>query len=220
MSKFIDITGIKYNNLLVIQRVENSKSGKPRWKCLCDCGNYAIVDSYNLKYGEVKSCGCLRKKNAKKTHGFSKTRLYREWAGIIQRCENKNHKSYNNYGKRGIKICDEWRNNFENFRDWSIKNGYKDNLTIDRIDIDKNYSPNNCRWITKGEQAKNRSCNYNIEYMGKKQNLQDWCTELNLDYKRMHNRINKLGWDFEKAIKTPVQTNKRNIETRKKYGNN
>lgn len=220
MSNLKDVTGMKFNNLLVVQRVENSEKGKSRWRCLCDCGNYTIVTGSNLRNGSVKSCGCLLKKNIPRTHGLSKTRLYNEWSGMVQRCENPNSKSYKDYGQKGIKVCIEWRKDFKSFYDWSLLNGYKEGLTIDRINFDEDYCPDNCRWITKGEQAKNRSMNLSIEYLGKTQNLQDWCIELNVDYKRVHNRINKLGWDFERAINTPVQKTKRNRKTRKKYGNN
>lgn len=218
MSKFIDITGEKYNSLLVVERVENAKNGVTRWKCLCDCGNYTIVRGGNLKKGLVKSCGCLNYSSKNKTHGMSKSSLYNIWNGMKFRCYNNNSESYKYYGARGIGVCDEWKDNPENFMNWSIENGYEEGLTIDRIDVNKDYSPDNCRWISKGEQAKNRRMNYSIEYNGETKTLQEWCNELNLNYKRVHNRMVKLGWSFEKAIKTPVNKNKRNMEARYKYG--
>ncbi len=220
MSKFIDITGEKFNSLLVVERLENAKGGVTRWKCLCDCGNYTVVRGQNLKRGAVKSCGCLNYSSKNKTHGMSKTNLYNIWNGMKFRCYNPNSNSYNDYGGRGIVVCDDWINNFENFYEWSISNGYQKGLTIDRIDTNGNYCPENCRWISKGEQAKNRRMNYSIEYKGENKTLQEICDELNINYKRTHNRIVKLGWSLEKAINTPVNENKRNMEARKKYGDN
>ncbi len=219
MSRFVDITGKKYNLLLVVERVENAKNGVSRWKCLCDCGNYTIVRGGNLKSGAVKSCGCLNYSSKNKKHGMSKSSLYNIWNGMKFRCYNPKSESYKYYGGRGIKVCDDWENDAENFMEWAMSNGYEEGLTIDRIDSDKDYCPENCRWISKGDQAKNRRMNYDILHDGKIKTLQELCDELNLDYKRVHNRITKLGWSLEKAINTPVNESKRNMKARNKYGN-
>lgn len=211
MSKLIDITGNRYNNLVVIKRLENARGGVAVWECLCDCGNTTIVRGANLKSGAVKSCGC-RRKTAKPSlkHNMSKTRLYREWAAIKSRCYNTKLKSYKNYGARGIKVCDAWLNSFENFSTWALNNGYADDLTIERKDTNKDYCPENCTWVPFNEQQRNRTICYSIEYNGIVKNLTDWCEELGVSYKRVHNRMNKLGWTFERAISEPVHSEKRN----------
>lgn len=214
MSKFVDIAGKKYNHLTVIKRLENAKGGVPVWECKCDCGNITTVRGSNLKNGSVKSCGCLRHKPTVVSHNMSNTRLYHVYAGMKSRCFNKSLKTYKNYGGRGITICDEWKNNFINFYNWAMENGYKEGLTIERIDNDGNYEPKNCKWIPKSEQPNNRRMNYKFTYDGKTQNLAEWCKELGLDYKRTHSRIYKQKWDFEKAITTPCDVSKRNKKVR------
>ena len=210
MSKLIDITGNRYNHLVVLEkaRVEN---GVAIWKCLCDCGNITYVRGQNLKSGAVKSCGCLRKA-AKPTlkHNMSNTRLYRIWAAMKCRCYTPSHHSYNNYGGRGIKVFDLWKNSSDVFIDWAINNGYTDDMTIERIDVDGDYCPENCTWIPANKQQSNRtSCQY-FTHNNETKNLTDWCSTLNLPYKQVHNRIYKLHWSFERAISEPVHVDKRN----------
>lgn len=218
MAKLIDLTGKKFNLLTVVERAENSCNGRARWRCLCECGNYTVVASSNLINGAVKSCGCLVTSNHSFKHNQSKTRLYRIWALMKSRCENPNVKSYEIYGGRGIQVCAEWNNNFESFQEWAKKTGYSDSMTIERIDNDKGYSPENCTWISKSEQSKNRRSCILIEYNGKTQNLTEWCKELGIDYKRVNNRMKKLGMPFEVAISKPVEVSKRNMKARKRYG--
>jgi hypothetical protein len=150
-----DFKGLKIGKLQVIDRA--NKSGY--WLCKCDCGKEIIVATYNLKRKTVKSCGCYRKERCKdisKKHNMSNSRLYMIYNHMKSRCNNPNDKRFNCYGGRGIKICEEWENDFMNFYNWAINNGYNDNLTIDRIDNDKGYSPSNCRWLTRSENNKNR----------------------------------------------------------------
>lgn len=212
MTAFIDIKGNKYGKLTVIRRAENAPKGIARWECKCDCGNVVTVRGNNLKSGEVKSCGCLIGANNKEraTHKMSKTRLYRTWAAIKARCYYKSQPAYKSYGARGIKMCDEWLNSFEAFAEWALSNGYKDDLTIERIDNDKGYAPDNCKWISLGEQANNRRSNIKITYQGETRNLFQWCRKFGKDYYSVHNRMYKLGWDFERAIFEPVHVEKRN----------
>lgn len=205
-------------SLLDLFFVENAAGGVARWKCLCDCGNYTIVRGSNLKNGAVKSCGCLQKNPPNITHRMTGTRIYRIWQLMKRRCNDPNNPAYKNYGGRGISVCKEWEKSFTAFYDWAINHGYTEELTIDRIDVNGNYCPDNCQWITLSEQAANRRMNLNIEYHGKTQNLKQWCDELHLDYKRTHNRITKLGMSFEKAISMPVMKQRRNKEAKQKYG--
>lgn len=214
-----DLSGKKFGRLTVISMNHDTKDKRVRWNCICDCGNKAVVRACNLKSGEVKSCGCLANAN-NKTHGMSKTRLYTEWANMKYRCYYSRNSSFENYGGRGIKVCNEWKDNFQAFYDWAMENGYKDNLTIERKDTNGDYCPENCCWIPASEQANNRRMNLQIEYNGKTQNLKQWCNELNLDYKRTHNRIFKLGYSFEEAITKPVMKQRRSKKARKLYGNN
>lgn len=204
MSNFKDLTGQKFALLTVKSRAANSTSGKAYWNCVCDCGNQTVVSGTNLRSGAVKSCGCLVRKK-KDTHHLSKTRLYRIWKAINNRCEKEKLWAYKYYGAKGIRVCPEWEKDFMSFYKWATSNGYGEDLTIDRIDNNSDYSPENCRWVSRKVQANNRSFCKMIEYNGKVQTLMQWCEELNLNYKRVHSRMYKLGWTFEKAISSPVK---------------
>lgn len=148
----------KFERLTVIRLSgKTNKCGHLIWLCLCDCGNYTEVSSSKLKRGHTRSCGCLQKEIAKKTffkHGGKGTRLFKLWIGIKQRCYNSKMTGYEYYGGRGIKVCDEWKDNFSAFRFWAILNGYQYGLTIDRINNDGNYEPENCQWLTRSENTK------------------------------------------------------------------
>ena len=137
-------------------------------------------------------------------HGMCGTRLYRIWGNIKGRCYCKSRREYKNYGGRGIKICDEWISNFQAFYDWAISNGYKDDLTIDRINVNGNYEPNNCRWITNKEQQCNRQYNRIISYNGKSKPLSKWAEEFDMCYKTLQKRVNK--WGVNRAFETPKLT--------------
>ena len=151
-SKLKDISGWRFGRLTAIERVGFNKHGKSTWKCKCDCGNLKEVDIGNLSTGRTQSCGCLHRETFNNvTHNESKTRLYRIWHAVKERCGRPKAINYKWYGGKGIKVCQEWSESFEAFRDWAVKNGYSDELTIDRIDPDLDYSPQNCRWITRAE---------------------------------------------------------------------
>ena len=204
MPKLEDLTGQRFSYLTVIKKAGKNKSDKILWLCKCDCGKLKIIQGASLKNGRIKSCGCLRKKGARRTHGFKYTRLYCIWQGIKKRCLNKNTSNYYIYGGRGIKICDEWKNDFKAFHDWAFANGYDENAkrgdcTIERIDVNGNYEPSNCRWATMKEQCRNTRSNKLITYNNETRCLMDWSYIFNINYKTLLYRF-KRGWTIEKAF--------------------
>lgn len=158
----LHLEGERYGKLVVVEEAEPiySKTGKMirRWKCKCDCGNITIVRHGDLRNGSTVSCGCYNyeKESAVKTHGYSRTKLGNVFEGMKQRCNNPKNKNYEKYGGRGIKNCTEWLNDPKKFFDWAIKNGYKEGLSIDRIDVNGNYEPDNCRWADNETQCLNQ----------------------------------------------------------------
>jgi hypothetical protein len=208
MRRFIGLTGQKFDRLVVIKQVGKSKTGGPLWLCRCVCGKETIVRSSNLKNGHTKSCGCLQKEIVTK-HGYNKkgakTRIYSIWEHIIQRCRNKNHKAYKNYGGRGIKVCNRWLD-FKNFlKDvGEIPKG----MEIDRINNDKGYSPKNFRLVTHQENNRNKRNNHIIPYNNKKYCLIELAEEYNINPHVLRSRL-KLGWPIKKALITPVKKYKR-----------
>ena len=187
--------------------------------CKCDCGNIKEICLSNILSKKQKSCGCLAKYNLKHglthlQHGLSKHPLHNIWTKIKSRCYNQKDLSYKNYGGRGITMCEEWRTSFKCFYDWAKKNGYKYMLSIDRIDNNKGYYPENCRWATAKEQANNRRSNFLITYNNKTQNLLKWSEEKNIPYTTLRARIKVYRWDIKKALETPVMsTNTPNIRS-------
>lgn len=211
MKKIKDHKGEVYGRLTVLYFIKREKN-KTYWKCKCECGNEIIIPITYLTTGDTQSCGCLRKevtaKTSKKNSFVKNHRLYSIWIDMRRRCYNKNRKSYKYYYKKNICICEQWKNDFAEFQDWSLKNGYKDNLTIDRINNDGNYEPGNCRWVTTFEQNNNMSTNHKIFYKGKEYNsMSAFCRIFNIDYEIFRGRI-RHGWDIEKALNTPVRKKK------------
>lgn len=156
MGAFKDISGQKFNRLTVIKRAGIAKDGHVLWRCRCDCGSECVVFRGNLLKGNTQSCGCLNSElsaGRNRVHRGFGTRLYNIWGGMKQRCKNQNSDKYEWYGGRGIKVCNDWQK-FIPFRDWALANGYTDALTIDRIDNDGNYEPENCQWITQSENSR------------------------------------------------------------------
>lgn len=208
MGKFIDLTGSRFGRLVVIRRGEDYVSPKGyvavNWVCQCDCGNQTVVRGCNLKSGASTSCGCERVDHPnRRTHGQKNTRLYQTWKGMKDRCYRENNASWPEYGGRGITVCDEWRDSFEAFYDWSMKNGYNDSLTIDRVDNDAGYGPDNCRWVDTVSQQNNKRNNHIIEFNGERHTMAEWSRISGVEYHKLKDRINKCGWDVERALTTP-----------------
>ena len=207
-----DLTNKKFGRLLVLSRSENTKGGKSTWKCLCDCGKNKIVESHHLKSGKTKSCGCFNIERAietNTTHGLTGHPLHRTWFGMKNRCYKPKDPAYKDYGGRGIQVCDEWKNNFQAFYDWSIENGYKKGLEIDRYpDNDGNYDPSNCRWATRKEQANNRRSNRIIKIFNEEMTLMQAVIRTNIvTYINALARL-KRGWGIEEALFIPCRLEK------------
>lgn len=208
MSKMIDLTGGKFGKLTVLHRAENNKYGQAMWLCACDCGKETVVKGNSLRTGCVKSCGCLSAemssiRNTK--HGLSRRnakldRIYSIHSNMLQRCENPKNKSYKNYGGRGIRVCDEWHDVFA-FYKWATESGYQPNLTIERIDNDGNYEPNNCRWATIKEQSNNRRNNHFLDFNGETHTISEWSEITDIPREVIDARIGR-GWGAEKALTT------------------
>ena len=205
--KRIDLSGMRFGRLQVIELGDyyiNGAGHKCRkWICLCDCGNTKEALRGDLKMGKVKSCGCLKPESKTITHNLSKTRLYRIWCGMKTRCTNPNSVNYKNYGGRGVSICSDWLNNFESFYEWSVANGYNDELTLDRINNDGNYEPFNCKWPTYKEQSQNKRDVKLYTFNGKTQTQKEWSLELGGNPALIASRLSK-GWSLERALSTPV----------------
>lgn len=200
-----DLIGRKYNRLLVLKRVEN-RGDRPCWECVCDCGKNCVVKSKSLVSGDTKSCGCLRKEvtagNGKK-HGLSRTRTYCTWHKMIDRCLNSSSRSYKHYGGRGIKVCDHWLS-LENF--YADMGERPEKTSIDRIDVNGDYCPENCRWANPREQGRNRRNNILVEFKGQTLCMKDLCASFGFSYDTIKYRINK-GMSLEQALTTPGYKN-------------
>lgn len=195
-----DLSGSRFENLVVLSRADDiilsSGRRKTAWLCICDCGRRTTVAAENLVTGHTRSCGCSARK-----HGYArKERLYAIWVGMRQRCRDKKAKNYPHYGGRGIAICPEW-DDYAAFREWAVSAGYQDDLTIDRIDVNGNYCPENCRWATVKDQANNTTRNRVITYRGEKMSMSRWAERLGISYEAMNRRIHR-GWSMERIEST------------------
>lgn len=208
--KFKDLTGQKFGRLSAIEKVGGiQKHNGVLWRCKCDCGNEKIVPSGTLKSGNTRSCGCLandiksRKRGAIKDEENGK-RITRIHDGMVDRCYNKNCKAYKYYGARGIKVCDEWRlpGGLRNFYNWAIRSGYDDTLTLDRIDVNGDYTPENCRWATYKQQANNKRDNRILEFNGESHTITEWEEFSTVTRKGIEYRL-KNGWSIEDALFSP-----------------
>ena len=205
-----NLLGEHFGRLTVIGEAKAIK-GKAIWRCICSCGVEKNIMADHLLRGAINSCGCYKKEIMKKTmaklsfkHGDSRTILYRKYRSMLSRCNDPNNRYYKRYGGRGIKVCKEWEKDFVSFKNWALKNGYVEGLSIERIDNNKGYSPDNCKFITLAEQQKNKSNNVKIHYKGETKILAEWARIFNINSQTIATRI-KRGWSVEKALLTPVR---------------
>lgn len=197
--------GRRFNQLVVIGFVH--KKGAWHWVCRCDCGVEITTLAGNVKQGRSKSCGCVGRKKATQQltkHGMSGTRLYNTWQNMKARCHNPKNSWYDDYGGRGIVVCPEWRDCPDVFMEWALATGYKDDLSIERIDVNGSYSPDNCEWIPMKKQAWNRRNSFMVRYKGEEKCVAEWCQLLELDEKVVRSRLQR-GKSVEDAFTTPVE---------------
>lgn len=205
---FTDLTNQQFGRLTVIRFEGVGKHQKTLWRCKCLCGRETIVCGSNLKKGTTKSCGCLMKellvaRNTRHSMARSdgKHRLYKIWAGMKMRCLNPNEPSYVNYGARGITLCDEWMQ-FKPFAEWALKNGYRDDLEIDRIDNDRGYCPENCRWVSRQQNQLNKRNNRLLTIQGTTRPLTEWSRISGISIHTILSRI-RYGWNYDDLL-SPV----------------
>ena len=196
--KFIDLTEIKFGKLKVLNRSENrGKGDRISWLCKCDCGNRIIAIACNLRNSHTKSCIKCSYIGRYKKHGKTESKIYQLWSSMKSRCFNKNEPAYKNYGERGITICDRWMD-FQNF--YSDMGDCPIGMTLDRVDNNGNYSPENCRWASWKEQQNNRRNNKFILHKGEYKTISQWFPNINVkEYRKIHRRI-KSGWNIERAF--------------------
>lgn len=203
--KIKDMTGIRIGRLVVIGYL-GPRPKQASWLCRCDCGNHTVVLGHNLRCSTTTSCGCLRVEG--KYQVSCRGPEYKTWVNMRTRCNNPKSSQFLDYGGRGIEICERWRK-FENFyADMGPRPASE--YSLDRINVDGNYEPSNCRWATKEEQANNARSNIPLTYSDKTMNLAQWAREIAINEKTLYDRINKLGWSVERALTEPVNINKRN----------
>lgn len=199
MGAFINLLGQKFGRLTVIERMPNNAKNQAVWKCQCDCGNVVIVASGHLRSGHTQSCGCYCHQRASEyhtTHGMKGTKLFSVYHTMKGRCYNPTDHKYHRYGARGIKMCDDWKNNPKSFFDWALSNGYKEGLSIDRIDNNGNYCPENCRWADAKTQANNKENNVYYEHDGIRKTISEWADFLGITYGAAKSRVERGNFDI------------------------
>lgn len=208
----VDLTGRRFGRLIVRERADDHispRGGRSHmWVCDCDCGNTKIMYGSSLLRGSTRSCGCLsveRQPFRNRIHGMSHSRLERIYNGMYNRCYNTKHDNYKNYGMRGITICDEWLSDHSKFYNWAMANGYNDLLSLDRIDNNLGYSPDNCRFVSMIHQENHRRNNVYYELDGERHTLSEWGRITGISYNTLRARIVDLHWPVERALNTPLQ---------------
>ena len=200
-----DITGERFGKLIAVEDLGFDKRSQRLYEFLCDCGCYTVKQAKEVTRGKSSSCGCgivEGVKTANTKHGMTGTSLYSRYRGMIKRCTVESDPNYGNYGGRGINICSEWlgEGGFDSFARWSLENGYKRELSLDRIDNDKGYGPTNCRWTDRRTQVNNRRVSHVITYKGETLALTEWAEKFGLRYDSLWKRLYKYGYSFEDAV--------------------
>lgn len=206
MPKVIDLSGQRFGRLTVIAQAGKMQNGRIAWKVVCDCGNETVVSGHELKQNRTKSCGCSRKKKDSHSHSQNTkraNRIYTAWRNMRNRCNNSKHPLFKYYGGRGVEICKEW-DVFKNFHDWAMYNGYSDGLTLDRVDVNGNYEPSNCRWVDMKVQANNKRNNRKLTLQGETHTVAEWVAITGINSNVIRSRI-RYGWTDEKILTTPIK---------------
>lgn len=214
----IDMMNKQMGRLTVISRVE-SKSNRATWLCKCSCGTMIVVEGYSLRSGNTKSCGCLQKDKATvrlRTHGMSSSSLYITFNNMHRRCEDVRDKNFIQYGARGISVCSKW-SKFEDFYIWATANGYRKGLTIERIDNNGKYCPENCKWVNRKIQARNTRRNHFLTYNGITCCIAEWAEVTGICGDAIKDRITRYKWSIERALTTPVRPCKKSKDYLKNY---
>lgn len=209
-----DYIGKRFGKLIVVSFAEMRNGRHSFWNCVCDCGNTTVTAGYRLKNGTCRSCGCISKEEDgifKQKHYMSSNRLYSEWAKMKYRSYNTNWYNAHRYAEKGITLCSEWLE-FEPFMRWALENGYRDDLTLDRIDNSKGYAPDNCRWADRKIQVRNRDITLFYEYNGVTKPLAEWSEILGINYRTLYQRIKIKGMSVEEAFTKPVRNKSRFFE--------
>ncbi len=197
--KIQDIIGKRYSRLVVLRENGRTKHGMRIFECRCDCGNSVNVPIASLQNGNTRSCGCIRNK-----YGYipvKNSKLYKVWSSMKDRCNNPHNRSYRNYGGRGIYVCNEWQNDYGAFMTWAYNSGYQEGLSIDRINNDGPYSPDNCRWATRVEQQNNTRLNRYIEFNGECKTISEWAKQLGIKQHTLQLRLKR--WPLCRALTEP-----------------
>ena len=204
--KSLNLKGQTFGRLHVEDKAE-SKNGRTYWNCRCECGNKKTVSTQHLRSGTIQSCGCYRLSQLREklvTHGMSGSRLYSIWGHMKCRIKNPKDHKYPLYGGRGIRLCESWED-FEPFHEWAIANGYQEDLSIERIDVNGDYCPENCKWIPLKDQAKNRRSNHTLTWRGETKTITEWSEDLDIKPNIIFARIDRYGWDIERALTQKVR---------------
>lgn len=207
MGACVDLINRRFGSLVVKERLKMNSHREMEWLCVCDCGKEHITTSNRLTHGQTTCCReCVKTKIsvANTKHGTKPIELWHCYTNMKTRCYNEKYSLYHRYGGRGIKVCDEWLNSFEKFREWAFENGWSKDLTLDRIDNDGNYEPNNCKWSTIQEQSNNRHTNRILTLNGVSDTMANWSRKLNIPYHIIQSRLYR-GWEEEKILSTPYQ---------------
>lgn len=206
-----DLIGMKFGKLTVISQ-SGSKNRKKMWYCKCECGGSTVTSTYLLNSGHTKSCGCLAGRKNGIAPKIKGTEIYSRWQAMKKRCYDKKNISYKDYGARGIKVCDEWKNNPLKFYEWALNSGFSPELTLDRIDVNGDYCPENCKWSTRKEQNRNKRNNHLINVNGRSITMAEYAEKRNINYGSLAYRLNESKFSLDESLNKPIRKQTKGIE--------